>query len=63
VTDEALIAVGDRSFIFKCPGVFTVIAVRGDLIEVENDRGGLRMTIHRRALRHVNGASADLSGC
>jgi len=57
VTDEALIAVGDRVVHLQVPGVFTVIAVRGDLIEVENDRGGLRMTIHRRALRHVNGAS------
>jgi hypothetical protein len=57
VTDEAVIAVGDRVVHLQVTGVFTVIAVRGDLIEVENDRG-LRMTIHRRALRHVNGASA-----
>jgi len=57
VTDEAVIAVGDRVVHLQVPGVFTVIAVRGDLVDVENDRG-LRMTIHRRALRHVNGTSA-----
>jgi hypothetical protein len=57
VTDEAAIVVGDRVVHLQVPGVFTVVAVRGDLIDVENERG-LRMTIHRRGLRRVAGVPA-----
>ena len=57
MTDEAGIRVGDRIVHLQVPGVFTVVAVRGDLVDVENDRG-LRMTIHLRALRRVEGNSA-----
>jgi hypothetical protein len=57
VTDEAAIVVGDRVVHLQVPGVFRVVAVRGDLLEVENERG-LRMTIHRRGLRRVDGVPA-----
>ena len=51
---ERAIDVGDRVISLQVPGVFTVLARRGELLEIETDRG-LRMTVHEAGLRRLDG--------
>ncbi len=53
MSDET-IRVGDRVVTVQVPGIFRVIARRGRLVEIENDRG-VRMTVAAIALRRLNG--------
>ena len=54
MADDAEIRVGDRVVHLGAPGIFTVIARRGRLLELESDRG-LRMSIFDVAVRRVDG--------
>jgi len=38
------------------PAVFTVIRRRGHFLDLESERGGLRMTVHEVAVRRLDGA-------
>jgi hypothetical protein len=53
VPDET-IRVGDRVVTVQVPGIFTVLARRGALVDIENERG-VRMTVAVSALRRVDG--------
>lgn len=49
---------GERVVHLQVPGVFTVIARRGQLFDVESARG-LRMTVHGIQLRRVDGSPPE----
>jgi hypothetical protein len=51
---EAEIQVGDRVVHLQVPAVFTVIARRGRMLELESERG-LRMSVSDIAVRRVDG--------
>jgi hypothetical protein len=51
---EETIQVGDRVITVAVPGIFTVLARRGALVDIENERG-VRKTVAAIALRRVNG--------
>jgi hypothetical protein len=53
VRDET-IQVGDRVITVAVQGIFTVLARRGPLVDMENERG-VRMTVVATALRRLNG--------
>ncbi len=55
--DDGPIRVGERVVHLQVPGIFTVVARRGNLLDIESERG-LRMTIRDIALRRVDGARA-----
>ena len=48
------IQVGDQVVGTQIPGVFTVLELKGWLVEMESDRG-LRMTVVRSSLRKLEG--------
>jgi hypothetical protein len=52
--DETAIQPGDRVVSLQVPGVLTVVARRGRLLDVESDRG-LRLTLHEVSVRRLNG--------
>jgi hypothetical protein len=47
------IQVGDRVVNLQVPGIFHVIARRGDLLEIETEQG-LRLTVRDAAVRRVD---------
>ena len=47
------IEVGDRVINLQVPGVFTVLARRGTLLEIETAQG-LRMTVQEGAVRRLD---------
>ena len=47
---------GDRVVNLQVPAVFTVIRRRGHFLDLESERGGLRMTVHEVAVRRLDGA-------
>ena len=49
--DDA-IRVGDRVINLQVPGVFTVVARRGDMLEIESDRG-VRMVVRDINVRRL----------
>ena len=51
---DETIHVGDRVITVAVPGIFTVLARRGQLVDMENERG-VRKTVAVIALRRVNG--------
>ena len=51
---EETIQVGDRVVTVAVQGIFTVLARRGPLVDIENERG-VRMTVAVIALRRLNG--------
>ncbi len=51
---EAPIQPGDRVVGTQVPGVFTVLGIRGHVVEIESDRG-LRMTVLDKTLRRLDG--------
>jgi len=51
---EETIQVGDRVITVAVQGIFTVLARRGSLVDIENERG-VRMTVAATALRRLNG--------
>ncbi len=53
--DERPVREGDRIVHLGAPGVFTVVARRGPLLDIESDRG-LRKTVHEVAVRRVGNA-------
>ena len=57
MTEEAPVQVGDRVVFLQMPGIFTVIARRGHMLDLESDRG-LRRSVHEVSVRRVNGTSA-----
>ncbi|TMB17525.1 MAG: hypothetical protein E6J71_14445 [Deltaproteobacteria bacterium] len=46
---------GDRVVNLQVPAVFTVIRRRGHFLDLESERGGLRMTVHEVAVRRLDG--------
>ena len=57
MAEERAILVGDRVVHLQVQGIFIVVARRGPLLDIENDRG-VRMTLHEVALRRVDGTAA-----
>jgi len=51
------IEVGDRVINLQVPGVFTVLARRGALLDIETAQG-LRMTVHEASVRRLENAVA-----
>ena len=49
---EGAIQVGDRVISLQVPGVFTVVARRGRLLEIENERG-VRMVVSETSVRQL----------
>jgi hypothetical protein len=49
--DEESLKIGDRVVNLQVPGIFRVVARRGDLLTIESERGGLRLVLHESALR------------
>ncbi len=47
------IEVGDQVITLQVPGVFTVLARRGGLLEIETAQG-LRMTVYEAAVRRLD---------
>jgi hypothetical protein len=47
------IEVGDRVINLQVPGVFTVLARRGALLDIETAQG-LRMTVHEASVRRLD---------
>ena len=50
---EETIEVGDRVINLQVPGVFTVLACRGTLLDIETAQG-LRMTVYRSSVRKLD---------
>jgi len=61
MTDEQPIRPGDRVVHLQIPGVCTVVARHGKLVEVENDRG-FRKVVHEVSLRRLRGTPAQPAG-
>ena len=57
MSDEQPIRPGDRVVSLQIPGVCTVVARHGKLVEVESDRG-LRKLVHEVSLRRLRGTPA-----
>ena len=49
------IRVGDRVVNLQVPGIFYVIARRGELLEIETEQG-LRLTVREAAVRRLDDA-------
>ena len=54
--DGAVIRPGDRVVHLQVPGVFRAVAVHGQFVDIESDRG-LRMRVRDIQLRRVDGAA------
>ena len=50
--DEPAIAVGDRVVNLQVPGLFTVTARRGAMLDLESE-SGLRMVLHESSVRRI----------
>jgi hypothetical protein len=48
------IQVGDRVVNLQVPGIFYVVARRGEMLEIETEQG-LRLVVHEAAVRRLDG--------
>jgi hypothetical protein len=56
--ENGTIGVGDRVVHLQVPGVFVVLARRGQMLELESDRG-LRMAVSDISVRRLEGAPPE----
>jgi len=58
VASSGIIGVGDRIVHLQVPGVFIVLGRRGQMLDIESERG-LRMAVSEISVRRLDGAPPE----